>query len=99
MVAIGMISFPTESSKEMGKRFMEIPPLPTYITKKGPYFSSELGVGIKAISIFESDPSKMAEANEYISNYYATYIGVPGYTYSIGTWQEAMEALKMIGLG
>ncbi len=98
MVAIGMVSFPTESSKEMGKRFKDLPPLPPYITKKGPYFNSELGVGIKAISIFESDPSKMAEANEYISNYYANYIGVPGYTYTIGTWQEATEALKMIGL-
>ena len=98
MVTIGMISFPTESSKEMGKLFMKIPPLPTYITKKGPYFSGELGVGIKAISIFEYDPSKMAEAIEFVGNYYATYIGVPGYTYTVGTWQEAMEALKMIGL-
>jgi hypothetical protein len=98
MVTIGMISFPTDSSKEMGKRFMEISPLPTYITKKGPYFSGELATGIKAISIFEYDPSKMAEATQYISNYYAGYIGVPGYSYTVGTWQEAMEALKMIGL-
>ena len=98
MVAIVMVSFPTESSKEMGKRFKDLPPLPSYITKKGPYFSSELVVGIKAISIFESDQSKMAEATVFISNYYANYIGVPGYTYTIGTWQETMEALKMIGL-
>ena len=98
MVIIGMISFPTESSKEIGKRFMQVTPLPKYITKKGPYFSSELGVGIKAISIFEYDPSKMAEAYEYISNYYASYIGVPGYSYNVGACQEAMEALKMIGL-
>jgi hypothetical protein len=98
MVIIGMISFPTESSKEMGKRFMEIPPLPTYITRKGPYFSSELGVGIKAMSIFECDPSKMAEAIEYVGNYYAHFIGVPGFTYTIGTWFEVKEAFKMIGL-
>ena len=98
MVIIGMITFPTESSKEMGKRFKDIPPLPAYITKKGPYFSGELGLGIKGLSIFEFDPSKMAEANEFIANYYAIYIGVPGYTYTVGTWQEAMEALKMIGL-
>ena len=98
MVIIGMNSFPTESSKEMGQRFVKIPPLPTYITKKGPYFSSELGVGTKALSVFEVEPSKMAEANQYIANYYATYIGVPGYTYTIGTWLEAMEALKVIGM-
>jgi hypothetical protein len=95
MVIIGMISFPTESSIEMGKRFMELPP---YLNKKGPYFSTELGVGIKAISIFEFDPSKLAEANEFINNYYARYIGVPGYTYAVNIWLEAVEALKLVGL-
>lgn len=95
MVIIGMISFPTESSIEMGKRFMELPP---YLNKKGPYFSTELGVGIKAISIFEFDPSKLAEASEFINNYYARYIGVPGYTYTVEVWLEAMEALKLVGL-
>lgn len=98
MVAIGMVSYPTESSKEMGKRFKDIPPLPTYITRKGPYFSGELGVGIKAISIYESDPSKTAEVVEFLGNYYAHYFGVPGFTYTIGTWVEIKEALKMIGL-
>ena len=98
MVIIGMISFPTESSKEMGKRFMAIPPLPTYITRKGPYVGSELGVGIKLISIWEYDPSKMAEAVEFVGNYYAHFIGVPGFTYTIDTWFEIKEAFKMIGL-
>jgi hypothetical protein len=98
MVIIGMISFPTESSKEMGMRFMEIPPLPTYLTRKGPYFSSELGAGVRAKSIFECDPSKMAEALEYVGNYYARFFGVPGFTYTIGTWFEVKEALSMIGL-
>ena len=95
MVIIGMISFPTESSKEMGKRFMEIP---AFINKRGPYFNSELGVGIKCISIFEFEPSKMAEAFEFVNDYYAIYIGVPGYSYTIGTWLEAFEALKLVGL-
>jgi hypothetical protein len=98
MVAIGMTSYPAESSKEMARRFMEIPPLPTYITRKGPYFGSELGVGIKTIAIYEYDPSKMAEAAEYIGNSYARFIGVPGFTYTVGTWLEAKEALKRIGL-
>jgi hypothetical protein len=95
MVIIGMVSFPSESSNEMGKRFMDIP---QYINKRGPYFQSEQGVGIKALSIFEFDPSKMAEANEFINNYYAQYIGIPGYTYSVGIWLEAVEALKLVGL-
>jgi hypothetical protein len=98
MVTIGMISCPTESSKEMGKRFMDIPPLPAYIKRKGPYVGSELGVGIRLISIWEYDPSKMAEAVEFIGNYYAHFIGVPGFTYTIDTWFEVTEAFKMVGL-
>ena len=98
MVTITRISFPTESSKEMGKRFMDIPPLPTYITRKGPYIHGELGVGIQLISLWEYDPSKMAEATIFLGNYYAHFFGVPGYTYNIGTWYEVQEAFKMIGL-
>jgi len=98
MVIMGMTSYPTESSKELGKRFTELPTLPPYLTRKGPYVSSELGSGIKTISIYECDPSKMAEATEFIGNNYARFIGVPGFTYSIGTWFEIQEAFKMIGL-
>jgi hypothetical protein len=98
MVTIVIVSFPTESSKEMGKRFKDIPTLPPYITRKGPYVGSELGVGIKLISIWEYDPSKMAEAVEYIGNYYAHFFGVPGFTYTAGPWFEVKEAFKMIGL-
>jgi hypothetical protein len=98
MVTIGMTSYPTESAKEMGGRFKELPTLPPYITRKGPYIGTEIGVGIKSISIFEYDPSKMAEANEFIANYYAHFIGVPGFTYSLNTWFDVMEAFKMVGL-
>lgn len=99
MVTIGMICFPTESSKEVGKCFMKLPSLPPFMTRRGPYVNSECGVGIKTISIFEYDPSKKAEADEFLGNYYATFFGIPGFTYSIGTWFEIKEAFKMIGLG
>jgi len=98
MITIGMISFPPQSSKEMGKCFMKLPPLPPFMTRKGPYVGSELGVGIRTISLFEYDPSKKAEADEFLGNYYAHFFGVPGFTYSIGTWFEIQEAFKMIGL-
>jgi len=98
MVTIGMVAFPTESAKEMGKCFMTLPAFPPFLTRKGPYFGSTLGMGIKTISIFEYDASKKAEADEFLGNYYATFIGVPGYTYSLETWFEVSEAFKMIGL-
>ena len=98
MVTIGMTSYPTESAKEMGKRFNDLPTLPPFITRKGPYLSGELGEGIKSISIFEYDPSKMAEATLFIGNYYAHFIGIPGFTYNVGTCFEVIEAFKMVGL-
>jgi len=99
MVIIGIMSFPLESSKEVGRRLGEQPPLPAYITMKGPYVNAEVGVGIKSIALYEFDQSKTREALDSVYNRYTKYIGIPGFTYSIHPWLEAKEALKMIGLG
>ena len=40
----------------------------------------------------------MAEAVEYVGNYYANFFGVSGFTYTVGTWFDIREAFKMIGL-
>ena len=99
MVIISQEAFPPKSANEMGKIFLKSPPFPAYITMKGPYVSFEVGVGIKIISIYEFDQTKMKEALEVVSNRYIDYLGVPGFTYSIEMWQEPVEALKLIGLG
>jgi hypothetical protein len=99
MVIIGIMSFPPEQSKEIGKRFLEFPPLPAYMTIKGPFISNESGVGVKTITIYEFDQSKTREAIEFVSNRYTTFYSVSGFTCSVNAWLEAIEALKMIGLG
>ena len=99
MVIIGTLSYPPESSKEMAKRFLEQPSVPAYITMKGPYFSSEVGEGTKAIAIYEFDQSKFSEVNQFIITRFTKYYGVPGFTYSVHPWLEAKEALKAIGMG
>ena len=99
MVIIAISSYPLESSKEIGKRLGEQSPLPTYITLRGPYVSSEVGVGIKTIALYEFDQSKTREALDVVYNRYIKYLGVPGFTYSAHPWLEVKEALKMIGLG
>jgi len=99
MVIISIVSYPTESSKEVGKRLGELPPPPAYVTIKGPYVSGEVGVGIKSIILYEFDQTKTREVMEYVANRLAKYIGIPGFTYSANIWFEAKEALKMIGLG
>ena len=99
MVIIGILSYPPESAKEFGKRFLELPPLPAYITMKGPYAIPEVGAGMKAIAIYEFDKSKLSEVYEVIAARYTKYFGVPGFTFSMNIWLEAKEAFKAMGMG
>jgi hypothetical protein len=99
MVFIAILSYPPAGAKEMSKRFLALSPLPTYITRKGPYFSSEIGAGSKAIAIYEFDQSKLLEARENILNRLSNFFDVPGFTYSAHEWIEVKEALKVVGLG
>ena len=98
MIIIAIVAYPTESSKEVGKRLKELPAPPAYVTIKGPYVSGEVGVGIKSIVLYEFEQTKTREAMEYVGNRLTKYFGVPGFTYSYNIWLEAKEALKMIGL-
>jgi hypothetical protein len=98
MVIISFISFPPESSTEVGKRLMQLPPIPPFMTIKGPFLTSEVGTGIKAFTLFEFDQTKTGEAMEYVTSRYVKYYGVPGFTYNVALWLEVKEALKMIGL-
>ena len=98
MVIITLWSFPPESAKEIGKRGLELPPLPAYMTMKE-YVNTEVGVGMKVITIYEIDQSKIREALEVLNNRYVIFFGVPGFTYSIQVWLETLEALKLVGIG
>jgi hypothetical protein len=99
MVIISLTSYPPESAKEVGKRFVEFAPLPDYITMKGPYINSVMGDGIKGITIYEFEDSKYSEASKFLNERVAALFGVPGFTYSIGHWLEVQGALKLVGLG
>ena len=98
MVIIATMSYPPESSKEIGERFKANKPLAGYITMKGPYLTGVRGEGIQTLTIYECERAKLTDAMEHITNRYVAYIGVPGMTYQVNVWLEAAEALKMIGL-
>ena len=99
MVIIGKISFPPESAKEIGKCFSKLPPLPDYMTMKGPYVRGMMKRGILGMEIFELNNDKLAKGLEYVTNRYSTYFGIPGFKYNIAPYTETYEALKIIGLG
>ncbi|OQY03667.1 MAG: hypothetical protein B6I22_11120 [Desulfobacteraceae bacterium 4572_123] len=95
----GDISFPQESANEVGQRFLELPPVPDFMTLKGPYIKGMKEEGIRALEIYELDKSKVAEGIEFVTDRCVGYFGISGYTYEINVYFEASEALKMIGLG
>ena len=52
-----------------------------------PFVKSTLE-GTKTIAIYEFDPSKYAEATDYLSSRYAAYHDIPGFRYSLEHWVE-----------
>ena len=99
MVIIGRMYYPTESTQEMAKRFLEAPQVPGFMSRKGPYVGSDLAEGISIVAFYELDNAKLAEGLDFVGNYYAMYFGVPGFKYEIQPYFEVAEALKMIGIG
>ena len=98
MVVISFVSYPPESAKELGKRFLELSPLPDYITMEGPYAYASTGNGMLATTLYKFDKSKAAEALESINSQLVAFYGVPGYTYAVRVCAGAQTALKMMGL-
>ena len=99
MVIIARMSYPAESAKEMAKRYMEIPQLPDFITRKGPYVGANLSDGVLIEVLYELENSKLAEGMDFVANFYTMFFGVPGFKYEIYPYFEVTEALKMIGMG
>jgi hypothetical protein len=98
MIIIANISFPPESANDVGKRFLETAPVPDFMTLKGPYVKG-MKEGIQAYELYELDNSKIAQGLDFVTNRCVAYFGIPNYRYNINVYFEAVEALKMIGLG
>ena len=99
MVIICRMFYPTESTQDMAKRFLEAPQVPDFMNRKGPYVGSSLTEGISIVALYELDNSKLAEGMEFIGTYYAMFYGVPGFKYEIVPHFDVAEGLKMIGMG
>ncbi|MEE4112993.1 MAG: hypothetical protein V2I40_09285 [Desulfobacteraceae bacterium] len=101
MVIISSLSFPPESAKEMAKIFLSpsLPKIPEFIARKGPYVNATVSDGVFMTALWELENAKLAEAMDFIGNYYATFFGVPGFKYEVKPFFHVEEALKMIGMG
>ena len=59
MVIVTTAAFPAESGKKMGERFVQVKPLPEFITRRGPYLTSNNTDGIISLSVYELDNDKL----------------------------------------
>ncbi len=76
------LSVPKESIKFYARQFSELPPLPEYISKKGPYITDQEGAAHQIIIIFHFNKSKLREAQELISKNLGSLWGFPGFRLS-----------------
>jgi hypothetical protein len=98
MVIIAFATYPPESAKEMGKRFIKLSPVPDFIKVEGPYMYSNGDDGIQAASLYKFDKSKAAEVLQIVNDQYAAFFGVPGYQYDIKVCAGAERGLKVAGV-
>ncbi len=98
MIIVSNVTYPPESTREIAKRFLTAPTLPEFLTKRGPYISSNRTDGIHSMTLYEVDNSRLAEGLQAVGNSLAVYFGVPGYAYDILTYYETEEGLRIIGM-
>jgi len=99
MIILTTIFFSKENVCETKRHIKEFPPVPGYINMMGPYIKSvKPGGDIQAISFFEFDESRLAEAREFISDRMMAYHNLINMTYSVDLWFDLGDTMKMIGL-
>jgi hypothetical protein len=63
-------------------KLSELPPLPGYITRRGPSIHRGIGGDGRIDTIYEFDESRLAEAQEFISNHLDLFRDIPGFSFS-----------------
>jgi hypothetical protein len=82
MTAKCTFSIPLKSIRDYASQIAELPPLPEYITKRGPYIDDAVGASNQTITIYEFDESKYPEAWKNIFKQLDAFHGIPGFTFS-----------------
>ncbi len=98
MIIITLTYYPGEIARDVGKRFVELPPLVDYISMGGPYVDSSETEGIRAITIYEFDDAVYPDAIKALNERMAFFLDIPGFKYSLKHWLEVQDALSLVGL-
>jgi hypothetical protein len=98
MILITNVTYPAESARDIAKRYLTAPVLPSFLKKHGPYVTTSIENGINSITFYELDNSRLAQGIQILGDNMAVYFGVPGFAYDIKPYFELEEGLKMIGM-
>ena len=98
MITIGISKWPTELGNEVGKRSLEMKPIPDFVQMIGPYMYPDENDGIVSITIFKYGKAKAGDAAEAIANVYMIFNTVPGFCYSTKLASGSAATMKMMGL-
>jgi hypothetical protein len=82
MVIKCIFSIPLKSIKDYARQVMELPPLPEYISIRGPYINDDVGAGNQTITLYEFEESKSAEAWKSIFKQLDAFHAVAGFTFA-----------------
>jgi len=81
MIIKCIFSIPLKSIRDYARQVMELPPLPDYITIRGPYID-DVGGGNQTITLYEFEESRSAEAWKSIFKQLDAFHAVPGFTFA-----------------
>ena len=94
MVIKCTLSVSLKSIKYFARQLSELPPLPSYIVKRGPYITGTGGADNKIITTYEFDRSRLAEAWENIFKQSDVFRAVPGFSLSARILKEGPEVRR-----
>ena len=93
------LSVSLKSIKYFARQLSELPPLPSYITKRGPYIEGAGGVNNKIVTTYEFDRSRLTEAWENIFKQSDVFRTIPGFSLSARILEEGTEVKKFDFVG
>jgi hypothetical protein len=96
MIMIGKIKFSPECGMAVAERYGTTPPVPDFMSIKGPYIRSSIGAGISTLSIYEFNDDKADEAIEYLQKRYASFGAIQGATSTVEEWLGVGVALQLL---
>jgi hypothetical protein len=92
------MTYPPDKATEIGKTFMGLPKLPSFVKLVHVLLTAAGESGIKSYTLYEIENKKAYEGLMAIGNRYVLYNNIDGFRYRLEPLVTAEEALPMLGL-